>query len=99
MKTQTKQQNQFVWLSLRISFWIMIFLWGLATVLPEHEGLYFQDWLFIIAIIFNFVVSIIHLVKFKEKALAITSLVISSIGVFLFFIGFLIGIAEYIALS
>ena len=91
------KQNQFVWLSLRISFWIMIFLWGLATILPEHQGLYFQDWIFVIAIIFTFVVSIIHLVKFKEKGLAITSLVISSIGLFLFLIGFMIGIIEYIA--
>lgn len=71
----------------------MIFLLILEIIFPSQE-LDIIDWIFIISVLFCFVTSIIHLVKYKEKALAITSLVISSIGTLLFLIGFLIVIAE-----
>jgi hypothetical protein len=88
-----KKQKQFVWNGLRISFWIMIALWGLFTITNyPTENLDILSWVWVISAIATFVLSIIHLVKYKQKTFAITSLVISSIWVFIFIIGMIIGI-------
>lgn len=97
---ETQNQSLFVWTMLRVSFWVMIFLWALVSYMPDNTmGLAFQDYVYLISIISTFVLSIIHLVKYDKKAFAITSLVISSIGLLLIIIGFFIGIIQAIALS
>jgi hypothetical protein len=92
MKMDKKEGKLFIWKGLRVSFWVMIGVWvislvygfvspnGLSTlstsaalVLSLISLLWFLD------TIFTFVVSIIHLTKYKEKAFAVTSLVFSSL--------------------
>ena len=92
--SKEKKQTNFIWYATRVSFWLMIFFWGLAVIIPKHEGIWINDWAYVISVLFCFVCSIIHLVKHKEKALAITSLVISSIGLLLMIFGFIVGIVE-----
>jgi len=84
--------RNFIWYATRISFWVMALLWVIIAVLPEHQGLWISDWIFIVSIPFTFVTSIIHLVKYKEKAFAITSLVISSLGLLFVLIGMIAGV-------
>lgn len=80
-----------------IGMFVFSFLYG--VVAPENNidapiGLVDGFFLLLVcACIFGtFVLSIIHLIRYKEKGFAITSLVISSIYVLLFAIGFLIGL-------
>lgn len=82
-KPTKKQRTEFIWMGLRIGFWMMIGLWVVMMYLPENlisdsvAFLWFADSIFV------FVVSIIHLSKYRQKAFAITSLVISSILIIL----------------
>ena len=102
-KMEKENKKDFVWIGLRVSFWLMVLIWvGEMAFLPDElsaEGYWsgfmaIVSLLFIVAGIFTFVVSIIHLVKHKKKAFAIVSLVISSILVLLFLIGAIIGAIE-----
>lgn len=78
-KIKEKIKKGFVWYGLRVGFWIMIGLWAISIFLSEEESFYFIFWLlWIISIIFTFILSIIHLTKYKQKALAVTSLVFAS---------------------
>lgn len=85
------KKKSFVWYSLRISFWIMIGFWILSIIFEELSLIYALSIIWIGIVIFNFVVSIIHLVKYKNKAFAILSLVLSSVMILLFIIGFMYG--------
>lgn len=92
MKTLNK--SLFVWNALRISFWLLIAVWFMASItdVPILISI-----ILALLIISTFTLSIIHLIKYKEKALAITSLCISSFGMFFLLIGVLAGIMEEIA--
>ena len=88
------EKKDFIWFGLRISFFVMALIWlGESIFLPNDIApedywtgfMVVVSLIFTISAIFTFVTSIVHLVKYKEKAFAITSLVISSILV-LFFI-------------
>jgi hypothetical protein len=88
-----KIKKGFVWYGLRTGFWIMIGCWAISIFLSGEENLYFAFWTFwIISTIFTFVISIIHLTKYKHKALAIISLVFSSFLLLTAIVGFLFGI-------
>jgi hypothetical protein len=85
-KVKNKGKKEFVWYGLRISFWVFVIIWALTMILPlDPEGSFFLSLsvLWLILTLFTFVVSIIHLTKYKQKALAIVALVISSIGLVL----------------
>jgi len=89
-----KKDNKFVWCSLRIAFWVTIGLSVILSILGlsyETAGEIFILILWITSAIFTFVVSIIHLTRFKKKAFAIVALVFSSLWILSIFIGFLIG--------
>jgi len=91
MSQEKIKQKAFVWYGLRVSFWIMVGIWGLEILIAPGSfagGLQIAV-IWAISIIFTFVVSIIHLVKYKKKGLAITALVISSIAFLIMFAGFL----------
>lgn len=80
-KYEIKEKNKkdFVWYGFRAGFWIMIGCWVISIFLSGEESLYFAFWLFWIAsVIFTFVLSIIHLTKYKQKILAIISLIFAS---------------------
>ncbi|MBU2504081.1 MAG: hypothetical protein KJ879_03475 [Nanoarchaeota archaeon] len=87
--------KKFVWMSLRISFWIMIFFWILSVLLDlsfQNTG----EIIFVIfwmgSIIFTFVSSILHLTKHKKKSFAVVALVFSSLLLLLFLFGFFWGL-------
>lgn len=89
-KIQIKDKSNFVWYSLRVSFWVMIGLWFISLVISKTYDSYpILGFIFICLVIFTFIISIIHLIKYKEKALAIVALVLSSIEVFviIFYLG------------
>ncbi|MFC1682280.1 hypothetical protein ACFL0X_01525 [Nanoarchaeota archaeon] len=79
-----KIKKGFVWYGLRAGFWTMTGLWLLnilwvSFLLDVETNAYFIFWLLWIAsVVFTFVLSIIHLTKYKQKALAVTSLVFAS---------------------
>lgn len=80
--TEIKDKGNFIWYSLRVSFWLMIFLWVVSIVFSNfYESDIILTYLFIIAMMFTFVTSIIHLIKYREKVLAIVALVLSSLEV------------------
>lgn len=85
-----KERSLFVWHSLRICFWVLVGVWFLATI---TEVPILISMVLAISLISTFVLSIIHLVKYEEKAFAVTSLCISSFGMFFFLIGLLEGVA------
>jgi len=88
-----KIKKGFVWYGLRTGFWIMIGCWAISIFLSGEESLYLVFWTFwIISTIFTFVISIIHLTKYKQKALAIISLVFSSFLLLTVIVGFLFGV-------
>lgn len=94
-----KEKKGFVWKSLRISFWIMVTNLVIGSLFSQNEYwiVFMEDIMALIlscTVIFTFVVSIIHLVKHKKKAFAITSLVISSIFLLLVFLGMFMVIVE-----
>lgn len=95
-RKEGRKNNQFVWKGLRIGFWIMV-----ATFLISLASNYLPTWFIntisiicYIAILFVFVVSIIHLTKYKEKAFAITALVISSLIILTLLLGIFVIIAQ-----
>lgn len=89
---------RFVYYSLRLSFWYSVIIWFLFATFDADswKGINtFFTILWIISGFWTFVVSIIHLNTFKEKRFAVTALVISSLLLFLFFIGFMLGAVNY----
>jgi hypothetical protein len=102
-KNSKNNNKDFVWIGLRISFWVMVLIWVGEMVFLSDELSAEGYWtgfmaiislLFVVSGVFTFVVSIVHLVKHKKKAFAITSLVISSILVLLFVVGLIVGAIE-----
>ncbi|MBS3079057.1 hypothetical protein J4218_02975 [Candidatus Pacearchaeota archaeon] len=96
-------RRDFIWDSVRISFYLMIGFWIIFTmldtmILKKNPGLLIilLSFLWVIITIFNFVTSIIHLTKYRQRTFAIVSLVFSSIFLLLFLIGIGIGIARQI---
>lgn len=77
------EQKGFVWISLRISFYLMLFL----LVLSFFISFAALNFIFLILLVFAMVVSIIHLFKHKRKAFAITSLIISVLILLFYTIG------------
>jgi hypothetical protein len=95
MKREKKKGS--VWYGLRIAFaltilfWFSLYLFDISSY-PTIESLVILAW--IAAGVTTFVMSIVHLTKYKNKALPITALVISSILVLLFSMGAIIGVLE-----
>lgn len=96
LKENTKK---YVWTGLRISFWIMVIIWaGEIIFLPEEMSseAYWTGYMSIVSLLFiasgiyTFIASIIHLIKYKEKAFALVSLVISSVLILIFLIGVIV---------
>jgi hypothetical protein len=78
-------------------FTAMIGFWVLCYALYKFQGynnIYLGFFQFILCIlsVAVFVLSIIHLRYIKEKGLAISSLVVSSIFILMIFIAFLVGV-------
>ena len=99
---EIENPHPFIWNSLRVSFYTMITIHILLIVsVPEDSftnsevtiGESLVSLIWIASGFWTFVVSIIHLTKFKEKGLAITSLVLSSLYVMMFLAGITLGIA------
>ncbi len=85
-KIQKLKENKgrgFVWYGLRASFCAMLFLLPVNIIYLGSIPLILA---FVILTFFTFVVSIIHLAKYKEKAFAIVSLIISSMLILLMII-------------
>jgi hypothetical protein len=72
----------------------MIFAWVIAYLIMDTDYGLFASFAVCALIIATFVLSIIHLRKYQQKALAITALVISSIGVLFILMGFMLGAAS-----
>jgi len=89
-----------VWIWTRVGFYSMLLFYLVAVILPEA---FFEtiaggilSLIGGISIFGTFVLSIIHLVKYPHKGLAITALVLSAIFGFFYGVGVLIGISEVI---
>lgn len=95
-----KEQYEFVAIWCRACFYLTMGLFGIAITLQDNllqspvSPLYIFVW--IGASIATFVLSIIHLIKYKEKAFAITALVLSSLLNIAFFAGIIVGMMEMI---
>jgi len=97
-----KEIDYRVWNRTRTSFFWMVATWFISAFIfllaaigdvPEMMILYFVFvFIHIGLIISTFVLSIMHLRRYKEKGLAVTALVFSSLGVFQFIVGFLLGL-------
>lgn len=99
-KTQKKNQQRrdFIWYSLRVSFFIMLGLWFVSVIYnlvakgqqSISPFLIFLSLLWMVSILFTFIVSIIHLGKYKEKAFAIISLIVSLVIILLVIISLIL---------
>lgn len=99
MEEEQEGQDGKVWIWTRASFYFMIGLWILAMFISYEEFtplVWIFSLLWMSSAICTFVLSIVHLTKYKEKAFAITALVISSTLNIVFFAGFIAGIIEVI---
>jgi hypothetical protein len=96
-RKESGKNKGFIWRSLRISFWVMVgtFLLSFWSESFPTFLIYFVNIICYLSILFTFVVSIIHLTKYKEKRFAIVSLVVSSLIILLFFFSITILIAQY----
>lgn len=83
---ENKEQKDFVWYSLRIGFAVMILLF----ISSFFVNVWALNLLFLILLLFNIVISIIHLFKYKRKAFAIIVLIISVLLAALYVIGLLV---------
>jgi hypothetical protein len=89
-KPMKQGKRGFVWYSLRIGLFMLILFTVLDLVVnysdsPLAEGIFTLLWT--ILIFFLFIVSIIHLKKYRKKTLAIISLILSVIMITLFMMG------------
>ncbi len=82
-RESSEEKKGFVWISLRISFYLMLLLF----VLSFFINFAFVNILFLILLIFAIIMSIIHLFKHKRKAFAITVLIISALLLLFYLIG------------
>lgn len=78
------KRKEFLWISLRTSFYSMIVLFLVFTVLRNTHVLigYFGlilDLVFFVSIFYTFVSSILHLNEYKEKTFAVITLIISTL--------------------
>ena len=83
-RKKNKYKSEFTWVGLRVGFIIYIILWALTIVIDIMLGTEGALYLYIallytLTLIFNFVISIVHLNKYKEKKLAVVILIISSL--------------------
>ena len=103
MAKEVAVKKGFIWKGLRIGFYAMIAVWIINTLyakfsnnLDPTQGLnkitILLSLVFLILLIFNFILSIIHLVKYKSKTFAIIALVVCSIVIILNIVGFVIAI-------
>lgn len=97
-KEINNKRKEFVWLGLRIGFWVMVAFLVISVIygiinptLSNTPLLLIISGIMDISIIFTFVVSIVHLTRYKEKALAIVALVISSILVLWIILALILG--------
>lgn len=89
-----KEEKKFTWKSVRIAFWVMVGLFVVSfflRVLPQWVQIFISI-MWYIAVIFTFVISIVHLTKHKKKAFAIVALVFSSLGVLIILANILLGV-------
>jgi hypothetical protein len=94
-------KKEFVWFGLRYGLWVTLGIWIFFTIVEMftkgnesyYNSLFFQLFsvIWLLAIIFTFVLSIIHLTKYKQKAFAIVALVITSFLLLIALIGFVVG--------
>lgn len=92
VKINQEKKRNFIWYGLRCGFWIMIAVFVVSMLLPNNYSGIFSTILgilILIAIPFTFVVSIIHLVQYRKKALAIVALIISILMGLLMIVGIL----------
>jgi hypothetical protein len=94
MKINNK--NQFVWTALRICFWSMIGIWIIIVTFTNIEEVTLLSQVWMALILATFTLSIMHLIKYKQKAFAIVALVITSFWLLTVLIGMVIGVAELI---
>lgn len=76
----------FIWYSLRIGFSLTVLANFLLVLVDEkylNTSISIISGLWYISTIFTFIISIIHLIKYKEKIFAVISLVLSSILIIL----------------
>ncbi len=81
-----KEKKDFILRSLRISFIVMLILSGITGQIGPNLILVV---LFIISLFFTFIISIVHLRKYKKKTFPIITLIISSIFIIIFIFGFI----------
>ena len=87
------KKNKRVWLWTRIAFYAFIIIWILLMIFDKPDVLVtIISYLIIASAISTFVLSIIHLRKYKQKGFAITALVISSLWILIIFISIIYGI-------
>lgn len=89
-----------VWTWTRVGFYSMLALYVVVFFLPESFFETTTGGLLILAmgvsIFGTFILSVIHLVKYPEKGLAVTALVLSSIFGLFYMIGVFAGMMEVI---
>ena len=90
LKIKEKKERGFIWYGLRASFGVMIFLLLVNII---YGGFILLNIVFAILIFFTFVVSIIHLVRYKNKTFAIFSLIISSILILVMIIALIVAMS------
>jgi len=96
------ERKDFVWRAVRISFYSFIGFYIIAIITAVLVWKFANDvalvifpvsfWLTFLVLFFNFITSIVHLKKYKEKRFAITSLVISSLFLLSMLAFFLMGL-------
>jgi len=92
-KIKEKIKKGFVWYGLQAGFWVMIGFWVLNIIFMSslfniEPNVYIVFWvLWIASVVFTFVLSIIHLTKYRQKALAVTSLVLASFLILTIIVG------------
>ncbi|MFH1591980.1 MAG: hypothetical protein ABIB47_01290 [Candidatus Woesearchaeota archaeon] len=103
-KTKESRKKGFVWYGTRIGFWVVIFGWFVDKIITytlyEYIFSIFSTIIGIIilvAILFTIIVSIIHLTIYKDKGLAISSLLICSVILILTILAsvFLVSLMQY----
>lgn len=83
--------------ALQVAFLFMVALQILNAILrhsPNYSWMVdnlFYSLAFIVAVITTFVLSIIHLFRYKKKAFAIVTLILSSIGILIILVGLVYG--------
>jgi hypothetical protein len=83
-EVKEKIKKDFIWYGLRVGFWIMvgfwllngILLWFILEDISQGYSIFLFFW--VILVIFTWILSILHLVRYKQKVLPIISLVLSS---------------------